>query len=238
MKRLRAELHAHCADDPADGLRYSAEMLIDGVAGRGVDVLAITCHGACIHTARLAAYARERGVLLVPGLEQYVEGKHVLILNPDPAHLEARDFATLARLRGRGEAVIAPHPYYPSPTSLGTLLDRNIGLFDAIEYCAFYASVFGFNRRAVAVARRHGLPLVGTQDVHALPYVPTTRTWLTADPTPEGVAEAVRAGRVEMETEALPLASFVRQTLGVVRDELGRMAGIYERHPAATGGRP
>jgi hypothetical protein len=118
------------------------------------------------------------------------------------------------------------------------LLDRHAGLFDAVEYCAFYSGVLGFNRRAVAIARRHGLPMVGTQDVHALPYVPTTRTWLTADPSPEGVAEAVRAGRVEMETEALPLTWFVRQALGVARDELGRLTGLRDRPPVPTGGRP
>jgi predicted metal-dependent phosphoesterase TrpH len=236
MKRLRAELHAHCADDPADGLSFSPEMLIDAVAADGVDVLALTCHGRLVHTGRLARYADERGVLLVPGIEQYVEGRHVLILNPCSAHVEARDFEALRAARGRGEAIIAPHPYYPSPTSLGNRLERHIDLFDAIEYCAFYSGFFGFNRRAVRVARRHGLPLVGTLDVHALPYVPTTRTWLTAEPTVGGVVEAVRAGRVHVETEALPLMTFARQAFGVLVDEAGRAAGVLERRPSPSEG--
>ena len=40
MRRLKADLHTHTAEDPRDGIDYSAEMLIEAAAKFNVDVLA------------------------------------------------------------------------------------------------------------------------------------------------------------------------------------------------------
>ena len=58
MRRLKADLHTHSGDDPRDRIGYSSEQLIDRVAERGVDVLAITCHEANVYTESLAEYAQ------------------------------------------------------------------------------------------------------------------------------------------------------------------------------------
>jgi hypothetical protein len=95
---------------------------------------------------------------------------------------------------------IAPHPYYPSDTSLLWHLEREIGLFDAIEYSSFWTRGFNPNRWAERVARRHGLPLIGTSDTHLLPYYAGTFTWVDAERTVEDVLAAIREGRVRLET--------------------------------------
>lgn len=201
---LKADFHTHCAEDPHDEIAHSAEMLIDAAAAAGVRVLAITCHGAVAHTPYLERYAWGRDVLLLPGVEAFIEGKHVLILNPDQEQANARTFDELRQLGRRGAAIVAPHPYFPTGSSLMMDLERNIDCFDAIEYSCFHTGWLDLNRKAESVALRHGLPMVGATDTHVLPYVDSTFTWLDSDWEVLSVIEAIRAGRVQVETRPRP----------------------------------
>jgi len=210
MKRLKADIHTHSADDPRDVIDYSAEMLIEAGAKLNMDVLAITLHQTLLVSERLALYASRRGILLIPGVELLVEGKHVVILNPDEEQASATTFAELRALGRREAAVVAPHPYYPLRTALRSALAKNIDVFDAVEYCSVYYRGLNPNRRAQAVARRHGLPMVGSSDSHAMPYSDSTCTWIDAEPTVAGVIRAIRTGRVEVETRSRPWSEIAR----------------------------
>ena len=217
MKRLKADLHTHTADDPYDLLSYSAEMLIDAVAAAGLDVLAITCHGLNMYTGRLAEYARRRNILLIPGIEKFIGSKHVLVLNPHDDHREAKTFGELREIGRKDAAFIAPHPYYPAPSSLMRDLVRNIDLFDAIEWSSLYMQGANPNRWAGRVARRYGLPLLGTSDTHRLPYEDTTYSTIEADATPKGIVDAIRAGRVTLESRPKPAVAAIRTAFDAVR---------------------
>lgn len=200
MQRLKADVHTHSADDPRDTLTHSAEELIDAAAAARFDVLALTLHEYYLQSARLARYAERRGVLLIPGIEQMIEGKHVVLLNPSPAQAQCRDFASLRALEKGGMAVLAPHPFFPAPICLGRKLEEHIDVFDAIEYSTMYCTGINFNRAAARVARKHGRPLLGTSDTHRLPYMHQTFTWIDAEPSVEGVIAGIRAGRTTLET--------------------------------------
>ncbi len=217
MERLKADLHTHTADDPFDRLDHSAEMLIESAAGAGVRVLAITCHELNIYSEYLAKFAGKCGVLLIPGIEKFIEGKHVLILNPAREHLAAHTFQEFRALGRRGAVFIAPHPYYPAPHSLLSNLVRNIDLFDAIEFCSLYFRAINPNRWAESMAKSHGLPMIGTSDTHWLPYDDSTFSWITAEPTIEGVLDAIRAGRVEVQTKPREFMPFARAISGALR---------------------
>ncbi|NUM53074.1 MAG: hypothetical protein HUU46_05470 [Candidatus Hydrogenedentes bacterium] len=223
MERLKADLHTHTADDPFDRLEYSAEMLIDAVAAAGVRVLAITCHELNVYCEYLSDVARRQGVLLVPGIEKFIEGKHVIILNPAPEHLAAHTFQEFRALGRRGAVFIAPHPYYPAPHSLLSDFTRNIDLFDAVEYCSLYFRAVNPNRWAESAAKAHGLPMIGTSDTHWLPYDDSTFSWITAEPTIEGVLDAIRAGRVEVETQP-------RKIVRAARAVAGALTGLTEEY--------
>jgi len=212
--RLKADLHAHAGEDRIDTVPYSSEQLIDMVAERGYQVLAITGHRYTTYTPQLADYARERGVLLVPGVELDVEGKHVVVLNPDAEQAAATTFAELRALGRRNAAIIAPHPFYPVPGVLGSRLVKNIDLFDAVEYSSFYFRGVDFNEKAVRVAKEHGLPLLGSSDNHMLPYVDTTYSWIEVEEVSvAGVIDALRAGRITVVTKPASLGYGIRMTL-------------------------
>jgi predicted metal-dependent phosphoesterase TrpH len=196
---LKVELHSHTADDPHDSIPYSATDLIDQAAAHGYDALAITLHDRQLDISELRPYASELGLVLIPGIERTIEGKHVLLLNYEIGTEDVRTFADLARLKQRGRGlVVAPHPFFPSQTCLWAYLDRYKDLFDAVECNAMFTRLADFNRPARRWARREGKPLVGNGDVHRLSQLGTTYSLVDADPEPDAICEAIAAGRVSV----------------------------------------
>ena len=166
---LKIELHAHTGDDPVDVIPYTTFELIDHAAALGYDALAITLHEHQLDLRRFLPYAAERGVVLIPGVERTVEGRHVLLLNYKSGAEDVRSFADLAALKRRASGlVIAPHPFFPTRTCLRGDMERHVDLFDAVERNAMFIRGVDFNRAAERFAARHGKPVVGNCDVHRL----------------------------------------------------------------------
>src|SRR5207248_2870406 len=116
---LKIDLHTHTSDDPADRIPYTTWDLIDRAAELGYGALAVTLHDHQLETLAFRDYAAERGIVLIPGIERTIEGRHVLLLNYSRATESVHSFADLARLRRREQGlVIAPHPFFPAGLSL------------------------------------------------------------------------------------------------------------------------
>ena len=112
---LKVELHTHTSDDPRDFVPHSALDLIDRAANLGYHALAITLHDRQLDVRKLATYAKERGLLLIPGIERTIRGKHVLLINFPVEVEQARSFEDVATLKDRsGGLVIAPPPFLSS----------------------------------------------------------------------------------------------------------------------------
>jgi predicted metal-dependent phosphoesterase TrpH len=216
-KPLKVDFHLHTAEDPIHRIRYTAKELISTAAEEGYDALAITNHHCVTFDRKLSAYARDRGVLLIPGIEVSIRRRHVLVLNPPPGKIVS-DFATLSTLRRPETLIIAPHPYFPNLHSLNGHLLRNLRLFDAIEYCHFYSPRINFNQMAIDVSRRYGIPLVGNSDAHFPTQFGTTYSLVHADKTLEAIFDAIRRKRLEVVTR--PLSPF---QMGLL---LGRFLGM------------
>ena len=204
---IKTELHAHTADDPHDLIPYSTAALVDHAAALGYGAIAVTLHDDVCPIDATVEYARGRGVVLLSGIERTIEGKHVLLINgPARALLAVRTFADLAALRADHPAVlvVAPHPFYPVSTAMGSrLLERHRDLVDAIEYSGLYTRELDFNRRAVAWARRQGKPVVGNSDLHRLQQLGSTYSLVDAPADADAICAAIRAGRVELRTHPL-----------------------------------
>ena len=197
---IKVDLHIHTGDDPRDRIPYSTTQLIACAAAQGFGAVAITLHERQLSLDDVQPFAADRGVVLIPGIERTIEGKHVLLINFSAATERVRTFADLARLKASESGlVIAPHPFYPTPACLWGALDRHADLFDAVEYNAMFLRDLNFNDRAVAWARAHGKPLVGNGDVHRLRQLGTTYSLVDAAPDADAICAAVAAGRVRVE---------------------------------------
>ena len=208
---LKVELHTHTADDPVDRIPHTTLELIDRAVDLGYDALAITLHERQLDLGRLAPYAADRGLVLIPGVERTVEGKHVLLLNFKAGAEDVRTFSDLARLRSRRPGlVIAPHPYFPSSVCLRGALKRHAGLFDAVERNAMFTGTVDFNRRAERWAEHNGKPVVGNCDVHRLAQLGTTYSLVDAPADADAICDAVAAGRVRVESRPLAWTEVAR----------------------------
>jgi predicted metal-dependent phosphoesterase TrpH len=227
---IRVELHAHTADDPEDRVPYTAQDLIARAAALGYGALAITLHDAPFDPAPLAAFARQHGLRLLPGVERTIEGAHVLLINfPAAAAMAVRRLEDIAALKAAHPhgLVVAPHPCYPVGSALGRRrLDAFGTLWDAVEVNALHVRLPNWNRAAIAWAEAHGRPLVGNGDVHRLAQL--GRTWSEVDvdlpadmsdaDAASAICAAIRAGRVRVVGAPLSpwLAGliFAQMTLG------------------------
>lgn len=199
---LKADLHLHTAEDPCDTVRHTAKELIMKAADEGFDVLSITNHQRMTFSHDLLSYARERGILLIPGMEVTIENRHVLLLNP-PRNKIFSGFSSLSKLRRPETLVMAPHPYFPGLHSLNGCLLKHWKVFDALEYCHFYSPRINFNHRAIDISQSYGFPLVGNSDTHFLSQLGTTYSLIYAEKDLEAIFAAIRENKVEIVTRPL-----------------------------------
>jgi PHP-associated len=169
---IKVDLHIHTLDDPKDKIDYSAHQLLERARSLGFAVLAITLHDAVFDREEVFADAAEMGILLIPAAEMRIEGADIILLNVSASEAAGLktfdDIRTLRARRGPAIFTIAPHPFYVLGGSIGPRLIREIDCFDAIELCHFHKAPLNPNRRAAAVAKRFGKPLIATSDAHRL----------------------------------------------------------------------
>jgi predicted metal-dependent phosphoesterase TrpH len=200
--RLKCDLHLHSKEDPRHQLSYTAKELIDAAASFGYDVISITNHNTVTYSEKLAEYALERDILLIPGVEATVAGKHVLIygiqdMNEDWGNLT---FFDLKRLKAKGAFIVAPHPFYPNYNCLGGLLKRFSGLFDAVEFSHLYTKKLNFNLKAQKFAKNHGMPILGLSDAHSLKQLDYTYTLIDSDREAGSIFQAIKDQRTTIVT--------------------------------------
>jgi predicted metal-dependent phosphoesterase TrpH len=204
---LKVELHAHTQDDPADRIPHSLEQLVERAAAVGFRALAITLHNRYFDPAPHAELARRHNVVLMSGIERSIRGRHILLINFPPEIARVTTLEEIARLKAacRG-LVVAPHPFYPTPSALRGWMNTHPDLVDAVEINAMYTRHIDFNRAAVAWAREHKKTVVGNTDLHLLEQIGSTYTLVDAPAEADAICAAIRDGRVEVRTEPLSLA--------------------------------
>ncbi len=230
---IKVDLHMHSGEDPEDGLPYPATALIDKAVALGFSAIAITLHGAVIEDQRVFAYARDRGLLLISGVEWESPYGDVLLFNVSRREYERLrtldDLRSLRRERGDEILTIAPHPFF-FKHSLHRHLERNIELFDAIEYCHLHFPWLNLNRQAERVAARTGKPLVATSDAHNLWMFGNHYTLVDAEPTIPSLFAAIRAGRVEQHSPPETIGNCWRMFISdrLLRRKPGRIIRSFD----------
>jgi len=204
---LKADFHMHCDKDMIHYLDYSPKELIDHCKKLGYDVMAITPHDCITYSKELFDYAKKKGILLLSGIEMGIDGKHVLILNVTSKDVEkVKTFDDIRKLKKKKNiVVIAAHPFFPGRTNYHENLEKNIDVFDAIEFSHFYRYLVNFNKRAMKVAVKYNKPIVGTSDCHHLYQIGYTYTVFDCKKDVKSVLDAIRKGNGRVITRPFPL---------------------------------
>ncbi|HLC63137.1 MAG TPA: PHP-associated domain-containing protein [Candidatus Nanoarchaeia archaeon] len=205
---LKADLHLHAGEDKQDRIKYSAKDLIRLAAKKKFDVLSLTFHDVFYYPRDLISFAKNRNILLIPGTELTIHGKHVLIhgIKTMPKIKELQD---LEKIKD-SIVITAPHPYFPTSTALKEQLITNIKLFDNIEYTARYSNLLNFNKKAEKTALEYKKPLLGNSDCHHFTYFGYTFTNLEANSDVNSVIDALKKGKFKMKTNPLPVKWLLR----------------------------
>jgi predicted metal-dependent phosphoesterase TrpH len=232
---FRVDLHNHCQGDPVDPLTHTIFEHIDQARKVGLDAIAMTWHRRVCSDAAAFDYARERGLLLIPGMEAEVGGKHVVIVGLRDGDLPGRtnwDEIRALRARKPGVIVMAAHPFYPHPSCLNRRINEGIDCIDVVEWCSLHVnwlpSRVSPNLRAARWAQRHGKPLMACSDAHSPAAIGRTPSTVEAEAlTEEAILDAVRAGRISFPRHSMEVGAFLYRATGVLASQhrhLGRWA--------------
>ena len=222
---IKIDFHLHSKEDPHDFLSHDAYKTIDLMAARGFGAIAITNHNRFTWSERLRDYAKEKGVILIRGVERTVRGKHILLINFRGELGDYRSLNDIAKAKRDNNLVIAAHPYFPMPTASGRLLDRHPDVFDAVEYCHYYVKNVNFNNWAVTRALDLQKPLIGNSDAHVTRQMGRTYSIVKVeDKDPEAIIAAIKEGRVEVVSRPYRAAQLLHiSSLISIRNFRGRM---------------
>ena len=234
---LKVELHAHTLDDPEDYIPHTIHELIDRAASAGYHAVAVTLHNKQLEVEPVREYADRQGLVLLSGIERTIGGKRVLLINFSHRAERVSTFDEIASLK-RDEPlglVVAPHPFFPLPCCLRGKMDEHPEIFDAVELNAMYSPSVNFNRAGARWARQRGIPLVGNADVHRLDQLGTTFSLVEAAPSPNAICQAIREGRVRIESTPLGLPRALWLFGRIVLGGIGRGEPSAPRRVSATG---
>jgi predicted metal-dependent phosphoesterase TrpH len=189
-------VHTHLSGDNA----ADPEECIARAIERGLQGIAFTEHYS-YGVSEPIEELRERyraAMLIVRGVEFSAAEGHCLVFGVDTDRLCApyTPAAELVRLvGGRGGVVIPSHPYRGGGTGLGDQILALPGITAVEGHNGCNAG--GLNRRAVAAARRLGLPVTGGSDAHRPEDVGDCFTRFRRRVTADNLVALLRGGEYE-----------------------------------------
>jgi hypothetical protein len=89
-------------------------------------------------------------------------------------------------------------------------MDAHADLFDAVEWSYFWTRGLNFNAAAARWARAHGIAIVGNSDLHDLRQFGRTCSYVDSPRDPDAICDAIRAGRVQLQTSPVPPLELLR----------------------------
>jgi len=214
---LKCQFHCHAFGDPVDFINYSPKELIDEAARLKYDVISITCHRKRLFDKDLEKYAKDKGILLIPGIEFEINKQHILGINIDKEIEKVDSFQKLEKYRKSHPHcfIIAPHPYFPEKCVLGKNLEKHIDLFDGIENSFCYTSTINFNKKAIKIAKKYKKPLIATADCHILSYLNIAYVKINAKKDVKSIFKALKKGNFKNHTKATSYFKIARMIIQI-----------------------
>ena len=160
---MKTDLHIHTSysyDSTA-----SPKKMVDAALRKGINCMAITDHNEVKGSLEAAEYAKERPILIIPGIEIKSREGDILGLNIKriiPSGLSAKE--TIEKIKEEGGLAIIPHPFGWICSFKGDLMSL-LKEIDGIE--VLNASIFGpGNKKALNLSEKYNLPFTAGSDAH------------------------------------------------------------------------
>lgn len=195
---MKIDLHIHAKEDPFhNSISYSMKDIIDKAFDKGIEVIAFTFHDKYFENKKIEKYAKERGILIIPGIEKTIEGKHVLIYNCKKEELkQIKKITDLKKIKRKEVLIGCPHPFFIGKNCLKNKLEENIELFDFIEYSWFHTKILNLNKKAVNLSKKYNKPLIATSDCHTYKFFGEYYTEIESEKRVDAVIRAIKKGKI------------------------------------------
>jgi len=211
---LKADLHTHTKGDPFDDLQYTPKDLIKLAAKQKFEVLSFTWHNKICDPKPLQSFAKKYGILLIPGIEATISGKHTLLYNI--TNKEMKKVKTHDDLYDLKDHVVigAAHPFFILPQCLGRKVFEHPKLFDFMETSHLYFKHFNLNKKAYSTAKKFNIPVVANSDVHYLSMFGKDYTMIDAGKNKDDILDAIKSGkRINPITKPYSLKNFTKSVV-------------------------
>jgi len=203
--KVKASLHIHTKEDFQDGyvINYNIYGLIDHAKILDFKVLALTGHDKYIYKPEYGEYAKDKGIILMPGIELrlnkfFLFNSHLIILNCGFDSEKIKNFEDLREYKKNHPEilVLAPHPAFDILESMSlSKLIKYMDVFDAIEHSWFYSKLFNLNNRVEKIAAKFNKPFISTADAHIFNYINTDYALIDIENlSTKEVIKAIKAG--------------------------------------------
>ena len=210
-KKLRVDFHVH-SEYSHDSV-ISSDDLAEYAIKRSLDAVAITDHNQIKGALDIA---RKIDLLIIPSIEVSTRDGHLVGLNvskPVPKGMSAED--TIKFIHSQDGLAVACHPFAWFKGSLGDKISKR---FDAIE--TVNSSSFPFERckkRAKMIADRLNLAKIAGTDAHIPQSIGLCYAILEAEPTVEGIIQAILEKRCQSFGLPLPISLRIKKKFMLIK---------------------
>lgn len=195
---IKLDLHIHTLSHGKTFIKH--EELQQALNQNGIDGIAVTNFFDISHAAWLKK--RLHNKIIIVGQEVWTKDGHIIGLGlreQIPDFISAED--AIGHIHDQGGIAVAPHPYLH--LGIGQKAE-NIPI-DAIEvYSGLIGRAVIFNHLAKRLAKKRNVPQVASTDTMDPKFIGQSYTNVLTD-APEGIFEAIKAGRVKLKRRAVPL---------------------------------
>jgi len=198
---LAGDLHVHSF--PGDGSLAPWDIAHEAQR-RGIDFIGLTNHNAMLSWHLMQALPwvpKTPGVIVLPGVEVTSVGFHIAAIGmTSPVDWHGRPEDIVARIHSQGAVAIGAHPIGPkrkpdfdarAVDALDGVEAAHPGMLTDKKYLAAYRAFY-----AAAAAEHPSIAPIGSTDFHTMAPLGLCHTYaFVRAATPDGILEAIRAGR-------------------------------------------
>ncbi len=208
-----ADLHVH-TNYSYDGIS-SPEEVVDYAIKKGLDCICITDHGEIEGAFRAIEYAKDKNILVIPGIEVLTKSGDILGINIKeriPEGLSLKE--TIKEIKRQKGFPSVAHPFdWPIENFLGSRKD--IKKVKAVE--VFNASTVSFkaNKEALDFSKENNLFITAGSDAHRAEYIGRGYLETSEDfSTAEELIDKIKKRQVKAKGKAMNLFQVLKNASG------------------------